>query len=247
MTTNGATLALVADDLAAAGLRRVNISLDSLRRDRFAALTRRDMLDRVLEGIDAALAAGLTPVKVNAVVVRGVNDDEVVELARFGRDRGVVVRFIEYMPLDADGGWDRDQVVPGAEIVGRRRRALAASMPRRRAMSPPAAGATSTVPARSASSRRSPTPSARPATGSASPPTAPSAPCLFAVEETDLRGPLRAGASRRRPRRPARDHRRRRSGPATASARSSSSGPAGRCPRSADDPSAEGSCTDPST
>ena len=86
LTTNAVTLALVAHDLAAAGLRRVNVSLDSLRRGRCVELTRRDVLDRVLEGIDAALAAGLRPVKLNAVVVRGVNDDEVVELAGFGRE-----------------------------------------------------------------------------------------------------------------------------------------------------------------
>lgn len=117
LTTNAVTLALVADDLAAAGLKRVNVSLDSLRRSRVVDLTRRDVLDKVLAGIDAALGAGLTPVKLNAVVVRGVNDDEVVELAGFGRERGVHVRFIEYMPLDADGGWRHDQVVPAAEIV----------------------------------------------------------------------------------------------------------------------------------
>ncbi|MGH9136157.1 MAG: GTP 3',8-cyclase MoaA [Acidimicrobiales bacterium] len=117
LTTNGARLETMAANLAAAGLRRVNISLDTLRRDRFAELTRRDALDRVLAGIDAALAAGLTPVKLNAVVIRGVNDDELVDLAAFGRDRGVVVRFIEFMPLDGEGHWTVDQVVPGAEIV----------------------------------------------------------------------------------------------------------------------------------
>jgi GTP 3',8-cyclase len=119
LTTNGATLRGVADELAAAGLRRVNVSLDTLRADRFVALTRRDELDHVLQGIDAAVAAGLRPVKVNAVVIAGVNDDEVVDLARFGRQRGVTVRFIEYMPLDADGSWRGDQVVPQAEILRR--------------------------------------------------------------------------------------------------------------------------------
>src|SRR3954454_13976538 len=89
LTTNGVTLALIADDLAAAGLDRVNISLDSLRRDRVQALTRRDCLLQVLHGIDTAVAAGLVPVKVNAVLVRGVNDDEVVDFATFGRERGV--------------------------------------------------------------------------------------------------------------------------------------------------------------
>lgn len=117
LTTNGATLASQAGPLAEAGLRRVNVSLDSLQADRFAALTRRDELPAVLAGIDAALAAGLTPVKVNVVVVRGVNDDEVLHLAAFGRDRGVTVRFIEWMPLDAGDAWQHDQVVPQAEIV----------------------------------------------------------------------------------------------------------------------------------
>jgi cyclic pyranopterin phosphate synthase len=117
LTTNGATLRAHAAPLAAAGLRRVNVSLDSLQAERFEALTRRDELHHVLDGIDAALEAGLTPVKLNVVVVRGVNDDEVVDLARFGRERGVTVRFIEFMPLDADGGWAKDQVVSQAEIV----------------------------------------------------------------------------------------------------------------------------------
>jgi cyclic pyranopterin phosphate synthase len=117
LTTNGATLRSVAGDLVAAGLRRVNISLDTLRRDRFVELTRRDELDHVLEGIDAAVEAGLGPVKVNAVVMRGVNDDEIVDLATFGRERGVTVRFIEWMPLDADKQWRSDAVVSQAEIV----------------------------------------------------------------------------------------------------------------------------------
>ncbi len=119
LTTNGATLATVAPGLAGAGLRRVNVSLDSLRPERFAALTRRDQLQDVLDGIDAAVAAGLHPVKVNVVVVRGVNDDEIVDLARYGRDRGVTVRFIEWMPLEADGSWTNDQVVTQAEILQR--------------------------------------------------------------------------------------------------------------------------------
>ena len=117
LTTNGATLANQAHDLKAAGLRRINISLDSLRRDRFIELTRRDELDNVLAGIDAAVSARLGPVKINVVMMRGVNDDEVVDFARFGRERGVTVRFIEFMPLDADHGWTRDQVVSQAEIV----------------------------------------------------------------------------------------------------------------------------------
>ena len=117
LTTNGATLRTVAHALVDAGLRRVNISLDTLQADRFVELTRRDELDHVLEGIDAAVEAGLHPVKVNAVVMRGVNDDEVVDLARFGRERGVTVRFIEWMPLDADERWREGEVVSQAEIV----------------------------------------------------------------------------------------------------------------------------------
>ncbi|HZJ25436.1 MAG TPA: GTP 3',8-cyclase MoaA [Acidimicrobiia bacterium] len=119
MTTNGVRLPDVAAELATAGLRRVNVSLDSLRRDVFTHLTRRDELDRVIAGIDAAVAAGLDPVKVNCVVMRGVNDTEVVDLAAFARDRGVGIRFIEFMPLDADGAWDPDQVVPASEILER--------------------------------------------------------------------------------------------------------------------------------
>jgi cyclic pyranopterin phosphate synthase len=117
LTTNGATLRSLAGDLVAAGLRRVNISLDTLRRDRFVTLTRRDELDNVLDGVEAAKEAGLDPVKVNAVVMRGVNDDEVVDLATFGRERGVTVRFIEWMPLDADGRWESDAVVSQEEIL----------------------------------------------------------------------------------------------------------------------------------
>ncbi|HEX4903716.1 MAG TPA: GTP 3',8-cyclase MoaA [Acidimicrobiales bacterium] len=119
MTTNGSTLRSHAQALADAGLRRINVSLDSLHADRFLELTRRDELDRVLDGIDAAKEAGLSPVKVNVVLVGGVNDDEVVDFARFGRERDVTVRFIEFMPLDADAGWQQGKVVPQAEIVRR--------------------------------------------------------------------------------------------------------------------------------
>ncbi|MDQ3898472.1 MAG: GTP 3',8-cyclase MoaA [Actinomycetota bacterium] len=117
LTTNGATLALLAGDLRAAGLRRINISLDSLRPDTFFTITRRAALDQVLGGIDAAVDAGFSPVKVNCVLIRGVNDDEIVDFARFGRERGVTIRFIEFMPLDADDGWEPGTVVPAAEVV----------------------------------------------------------------------------------------------------------------------------------
>ncbi|MGH9179753.1 MAG: GTP 3',8-cyclase MoaA [Acidimicrobiales bacterium] len=117
MTTNGVSLGLLADDLRRAGLARVNISLDTLRPERFERLTRRDDLHRVLDGIDAALAAGFDPVKLNCVLVRGLNDDEVVDLAAFARDRGAHLRFIEFMPLDASGEWSVDQVVAMDEVV----------------------------------------------------------------------------------------------------------------------------------
>ncbi|MEY4400322.1 MAG: molybdenum cofactor biosynthesis protein MoaA [Actinomycetota bacterium] len=119
LTTNGATLALIAKDLRRAGLARINVSLDTLDRDRFRAMTRRDDLHRVLEGVDAALAAGFEPVKLNAVVQRGVNDDEIVALATFGREKRVEVRFIEYMPLDAQGSWMNQTVVGQDEIVSK--------------------------------------------------------------------------------------------------------------------------------
>ena len=117
LTTNGATLRLHASALADAGLKRINISLDSLQKERFLELTRRDELDRVLDGIDAALDAGLNPVKINAVMMRGINDDEIVDFAEFGRNKGVTVRFIEFMPLEAGDVWNEGQVVPAQEIV----------------------------------------------------------------------------------------------------------------------------------
>ena len=117
MTTNGATLRKSAADLRAAGLNRINISLDTLDRARFEQMTRRDELDHVLDGIAAAKAAGFAPVKINTVVERGVNDDEIVALARFGREHDVEVRFIEFMPLDAGDHWQRRTVVGQDEIV----------------------------------------------------------------------------------------------------------------------------------
>ena len=119
LTTNGTGLVHLAPALAAAGLRRVNVSCDSLQHDRFAAITRRDAFDAVLEGMSAAEAAGLAPVKVNVVLMRGVNDDEILDFAAFARNTGRPVRFIEYMPLDADHAWERPDVVPGEEIVAR--------------------------------------------------------------------------------------------------------------------------------
>ena len=117
ITTNGATLRLIAQELRNAGLARINISLDTLKNDRFFEMTRRDELEHVLDGIDAAIDAGFSPVKINAVVQRGINDDEIVDLATFGRDKGIEVRFIEFMPLDASGTWENAQVFSQEEIV----------------------------------------------------------------------------------------------------------------------------------
>jgi cyclic pyranopterin phosphate synthase len=119
LTTNGMRLAGMADILAAAGLRRVNISCDSLRADRFESIRRRGDLDTVLGAMEAAEAAGLSPLKVNVVLLRGQNDDEIIDFAAFARDTGRIVRFIEFMPLDADGSWDRSQLVPGREVYER--------------------------------------------------------------------------------------------------------------------------------
>lgn len=116
MTTNGHLLAERCDRLVAAGLNRINISLDSLDPEKFARITRTESFSQVMAGIDAAQASSLRPVKVNAVLVRGVNDDEVEAFAEFAREKDIVMRFIEYMPLDADRSWTRGQVVTAAEI-----------------------------------------------------------------------------------------------------------------------------------
>ena len=118
LTTNGMLLAEQARDLYDAGLRRLNISLDTLDPARFRALTRRDGLDRVLAGIDAARAAGFGPIKLNAIAIRGETEPEVVPLAHFARERGAELRFIEYMPLDA-GAWERDKVLLADELIAR--------------------------------------------------------------------------------------------------------------------------------
>ena len=119
LTTNALRLPGLAGPLADAGLTRVNISLDTLDRERFRALTRRDRLPQTLAGIAAADAVGLAPIKLNAVVMRGVNDDEVVDLTRFAIERGYQMRFIEQMPLDAGHTWDRAEMVTQGEILER--------------------------------------------------------------------------------------------------------------------------------
>ena len=194
MTTNGATLRLIARDLRAAGLARLNVSCDTLRADRFAAITRRDRLSQVLDGIDAALEAGFESVKVNAVMIRGVNDDEILEFATFGREHGVQPRFIEFMPLDADGTWSMNKVVPSGEIID----TIGAVYPLEPVVHGPepasrwryldGAGevgviASVTRPFCASCDRIRLTAEGALRT------------CLFAMTETDLRGPMRGGAS----------------------------------------------------
>ncbi|HVU73600.1 MAG TPA: GTP 3',8-cyclase MoaA [Mycobacteriales bacterium] len=116
ITTNGIGLADVVDDLHAAGLNRINVSLDTLDARTFHTLTRRDRLTDVIAGIDAAIASGLAPVKVNTVLMRGINDHEALDLLHFCMDRHLQLRFIEQMPLDPQHGWDRDEMVSADEI-----------------------------------------------------------------------------------------------------------------------------------
>lgn len=119
MTTNGHHLAERCASLVSAGLHRINISLDSLDPAKFERITRTKSFDSVMQGIRAAQASPLAPAKVNAVLVRGINDDEVEAFANFARETGVVMRFIEFMPLDGDRHWTREVVVPAAEVYQR--------------------------------------------------------------------------------------------------------------------------------
>jgi GTP 3',8-cyclase len=117
VTTNGIGLRRLAEPLRTAGLDRVNVSLDTLRPDRFERLAFRRRLPDVLDGLAGAAGAGLTPVKLNAVLLRGINDDEAPDLLRFALEHGYELRFIEQMPLDAQHSWDRAEMVTAAEIL----------------------------------------------------------------------------------------------------------------------------------
>jgi cyclic pyranopterin phosphate synthase len=119
LTTNGIGLSRRAGALAAAGVDRLNVSLDTLRPERFQQITRRDRLTDVLDGMAAARTAGLNPVKVNTVLLRGVNDDEAVPLLRYCLDADYELRFIEQMPLDAQHSWQRDEMITAQEILAR--------------------------------------------------------------------------------------------------------------------------------
>jgi cyclic pyranopterin phosphate synthase len=196
LTTNGYLLARQVADLVGAGLKRVNVSLDSLAADRFFELTRRDALQRVLIGLEAAQAhPELRPIKVNVVAIRGFTEDEVLRFAAFAREQPYEVRFIEFMPLDADQAWDRDRVLPNEEI----RAMIDAVYP----LEPEGREKHSTA-------RRWRFADGRGEIGFISPVSEPFCgdcnriritaegmlrTCLFSMNETDLRAPLRAGAS----------------------------------------------------
>jgi GTP 3',8-cyclase len=197
VTTNALGLARLAAPLRAAGLDRVNVSLDTLQADRFVALARRDRLTDVIEGLAAAEAAGMRPVKVNAVLMRGVNDDEAPQLLRWCLDRGYELRFIEQMPLDAQHGWRRDTMVTAAEILQELREHfdlepedgdVRGSAPAETWLvngGPERVGVIASVtrPFCGACDRVRLTADGQVRT------------CLFAREESDLRSPLRSGAS----------------------------------------------------
>src|SRR5215213_7788784 len=174
MTTNGLGLDRLAQPLADAGLDRVNVSLDTIDREAFARLTRRDRLDDVITGLQAAAHAGLTPVKVNAVAMRGFNDESVADLLAWCLERGYELRFIEQMPLDAQHQWDRASMVTQAEVLER----LVDGGPARvgviASVSKPFCGTCDRMRLTADGQLRN---------------------CLFARSESDLRGPLRSGAS----------------------------------------------------
>jgi cyclic pyranopterin phosphate synthase len=117
LTTNGVLLARHAQALYDAGLRRLNVHVDTLDRERFLRITRRDDLPKVLEGLEAARRIGFGPIKINAVAVKNLLEPDIVPLVRFGRERGYEVRFIEFMPLDAQGLWSRKDVLSASEII----------------------------------------------------------------------------------------------------------------------------------
>ena len=195
LTTNGVGLERQAQALRDAGLRRVNVSLDSLRPERFAALTLRDRHADVLRGLAAARAAGLEPVKVNTVLMRGVNDDEAGDLLEWALAEGYALRFIEQMPLDPQHGWDRGTMVDADEILavlGRSHRLtpveIRGSAPAEEFLvdgGPATVGVVGSVsrPFCGACDRLRLTADGQVRN------------CLFARDESDLRAPLRAGAS----------------------------------------------------
>ncbi len=195
LTTNGLGLAKLAGPLATAGLQRVNVSLDTLRPERFLELTRRDRHHDVVAGLAAAAAAGLVPVKVNTVLMRGHNDDEAAELLEWSLARGYELRFIEQMPLDPQHGWDRNLMVTADEVLTLLATRYQLTPAEDRGSAPAESFLVDGGPARVG------------VVGSVTRPFCGTCDrlrltadgqlrnCLFAREESDLRAPLRAGAS----------------------------------------------------
>ncbi len=196
LTTNGVLLAQQAEDLYDAGLRRINVHLDTLDRERFKQITRRDDFEKVIEGIETCRRLGYGPIKINVVAVKNLIEPDIVPLARFGRERDIEIRYIEFMPLDAQGLWDRGRVLLADDMIGMLEREI---------------GALEEIPDRDA---RAPATEYRFADGigrvgfiaSVSRPFCLNCNrlritadghlryCLFAVEETDIRGLIRQNA-----------------------------------------------------
>ena len=168
MTTNGYFLREQVRGLVEAGLSRINVSLDSLDPATFSTMVRREYFDRTWEGIEEALRVGLSPIKINAVLIRGINDHEIPAFAELARSRPVIVRFIEFMPIGSDDGWSIDKVVPTREVLARLN-AIAPLVPVEGSLQKAASD------------------SYRFADGKLRT-------CLFSLTETDLRGMLRSGA-----------------------------------------------------
>ncbi|MFI6129970.1 GTP 3',8-cyclase MoaA [Micromonospora sp. NPDC051141] len=195
LTTNGIGLARLAPALRAAGLDRVNVSLDTLDPARFAALTRRDRHADVLAGLAGAAEAGLTPVKINAVLMRGVNDDEAPALLRFALAHGYELRFIEQMPLDAQHGWDRSTMVTADEILAALRAEFALRPdPTERGAAPAETWLVDDGPAKVGVIASVTRPFCGDCDRTRLTADGQVRNCLFATDESDLRAALRAGA-----------------------------------------------------
>ena len=193
LTTNGYYLKEFAHSLKAAGIQRLNISLDSLRTERFAEITKSDSFHRVIEGIAAAKDAGFDPIKINCVPIRGFNDDEIIDFLKWGAEENLEIRFIEFMPLDGDHHWKRENVLTQAEILEIAKQSGSVRLQKQSKPAPairyrsgnglgefgvipsvtePFCGSCSRIRITADGKFRN---------------------CLFAIEETDLRTPLRAG------------------------------------------------------
>ncbi|WUD76083.1 GTP 3',8-cyclase MoaA [Streptomyces sp. NBC_00510] len=197
LTTNGIGLARTAQALKGAGLDRVNVSLDTLRPDVFQTLTRRKRHEDVVRGLAAAHAAGLTPVKVNTVLMRGINDDEAPELLAWALERDYELRFIEQMPLDAQHGWQRSDMVTAQEILEslRTRFTLTAEPDAARGHAPAERWLVDGGPARVGVIASVTRPFCRACDRTRLTADGQVRNCLFAREETDLRAALRSGGS----------------------------------------------------